>query len=228
MEQSVANPNFLKSIEEVQSKLIEMSGAVLRAHEIALEGFISYEADIFDKVATALKEIESTANEVDNKIVKTLALHGAGAIYIRFLIAGMKITNILANSALDIKKYAKNTKELIDSDSIDLSAYRDYIINLHKCAINSIAYSLDSIKCCFSEGGDDDFVLAKIEESKTDDLHSLLEKEILSLMYKEGDKTETYIRVLKNIKKIERSADRAVDVCSLVQYCKEGGNIKSY
>lgn len=228
MDQTVTNPNFLKDIENIQKDLVNMAGSVLQAHISALEAFESKSRDIFEDVVTKLKDIEYLANEVDNTTVKTLALYGASGIYIRFLIVGMKIANDLVGIGNDIKKYAKNTRELMDSDLSELTKYKEYIINLQKCAIRSLNYSLDAIRTVFDKSSIDTYVLAKIEESKTDDLHSLLEKEILSLMYKEKNKTQIYIKVLKNIKKIERSADRAVNICSLVLYCKEGGSINSY
>lgn len=228
MEQTITNPNFLKDVESIQKNLVNMAGSVLQAHISALEAFESKSGDIFENVALRLKDMEHLANEVDNITVKTLALYGAGGIYIRFLIAGMKIANDLVGIGNDIKKYAKSTRDLMDNDLSELAKYKEYIVNLHKCTIRSLNYSLDAIRTAFEKINMDNYMLAKIEESKTDDLHSLLEKEILSLMYKEGDKTQMYIKVLKNIKKIERSADRAVDICSLVLYCKEGGSINSY
>ena len=228
MEKSYTNPNFIRQIDILQKILIDMSASTLNAHQYAFEAFENQDLNAFDKVMIELKEIESLANKADDHTVKTLALYHTGAVYHRFLIAGMKITNDLVGIANDAKKYAKNTKELMSDSEIDLKKYKEYIINMHKCTINSLKYSLDAITKCFDKESEDFFVIAKIEESKTDDLHSLLEKEILSSSYKEPTLIEKFLKVLTNIKKIERSADRAVDICTLVKYCRDGGSIQSY
>ncbi len=85
---------------------------------------------------------------------------------------------------------------------------------------------------CFENHEDCDYEdiyrAVMVEESKGDDLHSILEKEILSRIIIEGDLSIEYVRVLRTLRKLERAADHAINIAKLMLYSKEGGAIQSY
>lgn len=225
---NAVNPKFEKEIDTLQKELSSIAKTVLNSHILALEGFEKKSDDVFERVALTLKGIEDAGNRIDNRIVKILALYNAESKELRFLIAGIKLTNELVGVGNDAKRYARNTKELIYLEDINLDNYKEYITNMHKCAIKSIKYALFAIEHYYSEDSEDFFTLSKIEESKTDDIYSLLEKEILGNICKDVELSQKYIKILKSIRKLERSADRSVDICSLMHYVKYGGSIQSY
>jgi phosphate transport system protein len=228
VQMDVVNPNFANEIDTLQKELSNIAKTVLNSHTLALEGFSKKSDSIFESVALTLKGIEDAGNRIDNRIVKILALYGAESKELRFLIAGIKLTNELVSVGNDAKRYAKNTKELLYLEDVNLDDYKEYITNMHKCTIKSIKYALFAIEHYYSDDSEDFFTLSKIEESKTDDLYSLLEKEILGNICKDVELSQKYIKILKSIRKLERSADRAVDICSLMHYVKYGGSIQSY
>ncbi|MFV0481609.1 MAG: PhoU family transcriptional regulator, partial [Campylobacteraceae bacterium] len=66
------------------------------------------------------------------------------------------------------------------------------------------------------------------EESKSDDLYSILEKNVLNELAKNLDFTANYIKVLSTMRKLEKMADRSVAVAKLVVYARSGGKLKLF
>jgi phosphate transport system protein len=67
-----------------------------------------------------------------------------------------------------------------------------------------------------------------VEESKSDDFFSLLEKEIMSLIIDSKELATEYVKVLGTLRKLERSCDRSVNIANLIIYAKKGGSIQQY
>jgi len=220
-------PRYESKINDIQSMLAKLISEVIEAHSTALDAYTNRDLDKFDNVRTILKTIQQEANAIDNEIVKTFALFGPEAQELRLLISYLKMTNELIRIGEGAKKYAKRMKEHCQSDCA-LEDLDDIIIKLHKSSI----YALVFISECFNDHDTCDYSniyrSVMVEESKSDDLHSILEKEILSRIIIEGELSIEYVKVLSTLRKLERAADHAINIAKLMLYSKEGGEIKSY
>jgi phosphate transport system protein len=67
-----------------------------------------------------------------------------------------------------------------------------------------------------------------VEESKSDDLYALMEKNILDFKILSDDFIANYAKILSTVRKLEKMADRAVAVAKLVLFAKSGGELKLY
>jgi len=220
-------PRYESKIIEIQEMLGTLIREVIEAHQQALGSYKKRDLDGFDKVRSILKTIQQEANIIDNEIVKTFALYGPEAQELRLLISYLKMTNELIRIGEGAKKYARRMKEHCQSDC-KLDDLNDIIIKLHTSSINALQY----ISVCFENHEECDYGdiyrSVMVEESKSDDLHSILEKEILSRIIIEGDLSIEYVRVLGTLRKLERAADHAINIAKLMLYSKEGGEIQSY
>lgn len=220
-------PRYESKITDIQTMLGKLISEVIEAHTTALNAYKERKLEEFDKVRTILKTIQQEANAIDNEIVKTFALFGPEAQELRLLISYLKMTNELIRIGEGAKKYARRMKEHCQSDCA-LNDLDDIIIKLHKSSINAMTF----ISVCFENHEDCDYEdiyrAVMVEESKGDDLHSILEKEILSRIIIEGDLSIEYVRVLGTIRKLERASDHAINIAKLMLYSKEGGAIQSY
>ncbi len=220
-------PRYENKINEIQGMLAQLIREVLEAHTKALDAYKSKNIDDFDQVKGILKSIQKEANSIDNEIVKTFALFGPEAQELRLLIAYLKMTNELIRIGEGAKKYAKRMKAHCESDC-NFDSIDDAIIKLHTSSINA----LDLISECFSNHDKCDYTdlyrSVMVEESKCDDLHSILEKEILSRIIIEGELSIEYVKVLSTLRKLERASDHAINIAKLMVYSKEGGEIQSY
>jgi len=220
-------PRYESKINDIQQMLARLISEVIEAHTKALSAYTNRKLDEFDEVRIILKTIQQEANAIDNEIVKTFALFGPEAQELRLLISYLKMTNELIRIGEGAKKYARRMKEHCQSDC-ELNDLDDIIIKLHQSSINA----LDFIAVCFNNHEDCDYNdiyrSVMVEESKSDDLHSILEKEILSRIIIEGDLSIEYVKVLSTLRKLERASDHAINIAKLMLYSKEGGEIQSY
>lgn len=220
-------PRYESKINEIQKMLSHIISEILEAHTKALEAFEKRTPAEFDKIKGILKTVQQEANAVDNEIVKTFALFGPEAQELRLLIAYLKMTNELVRIADGARKYARRMKEHCESEC-SLEYLNEIVIKLHTSSIAAIRYIAE----CFNDHDACDYSdlyrSVMVEESKCDDLHSILEKEILSRIIIEGELSIEYVKVLGTLRKLERASDHAINIAKLMLYSKEGGEIQSY
>ena len=220
-------PRYENQINDIQAKLGQLISEVVQAHNLALEAYKTKSAERFDEVKGVLKSIQIEANTIDNDIVKTFALFGPEAQELRLLISYLKMTNELVRIGEGAKKYARRMKAHCESEC-NLESISDVIIKLHSSSITALQFIAD----CFNNHADCDYEdlyrSVMVEESKCDDFHSILEKEILSRIIIEGELSIEYVKVLSTLRKLERASDHAINIAKLMLYSKEGGEIQSY
>ena len=220
-------PRYESKINDIQQMLAKLISEVVEAHTVALNAYKEREPDKFDNVKGILKSIQQEANAIDNEIVKTFALFGPEAQELRLLIAYLKMTNELVRIGEGAKKYARRMKAHCQGDS-NLESLDDAIVKLHGSSIAALGY----IATCFNNHNECDYSdlyrNVMVEESKSDDLHAILEKEILSRIIIEGELSIEYVKVLGTLRKLERASDHAINIAKLMLYSKEGGEIQSY
>jgi len=220
-------PKYEQKIKDIQSMIAELMGQVVEANKITLEAYRTHDNTKYDAVKNVLKSIESEANAIDNEIVKTFALFGPEAQELRMLVAYLKLTNELLRIAEGSKKYAKRMREHCEGEC-NLAPFDDIVIKLHTTSLNAMIY----IEECFNKPGECNveelYRMIMVEESKNDDLFSILEKEIMTQIMGEQELSVEYVRILGTLRKLERACDRAVNIASLLLYADKVGEINIY
>jgi len=220
-------PRYESKLREIQGMVAEIIHKEVRANQLALEAFTQNNLEGYDEAISRLKTIESDGNLVDNEIVKTFALFGPEAQELRALVAYLKMTNELVRIAFGTKKYARRIREHLQK-GCDLSAFENVITQLHKSVVNALQYIYDCVidqKNCNVE---ETYRKVMVEESKSDDLFAILERDIMAKIVSEGERSAEFVRILGTLRKLERVCDRAVNVANLLLFEQKGGVLKSY
>lgn len=212
------------SIREMISTLLR---EISQANKMSLDAFISKNQEMFKEAQNKLANITTEGDMIDNEIIKTFALYGPEAKELRSLVAYLKMTNEIIRIGEGVKKYARRMREHVFSEC-NLEPLNGTIIQLHKSTITA----LDSILKCFTEEDEcninDFYTKIMVEESKNDDLFSILEKEIMGLIIDERELSIEYVNVLGTLRRLERSCDRSLNVANLMMYAQKGGEISIY
>ncbi len=220
-------PKYEQKIKDIQSMIAELMGQVVEANQITLDAYKAHDLAQYDRVKNVLKSIDSEANAIDNEIVKTFALFGPEAQELRMLVAYLKLTNELLRIAEGSKKYARRMREHCEGEC-NLAPFDDIVIKLHTTSLNAMIY----IEECFNKPGECNveelYRKIMVEESKNDDLFSILEKEIMTQIMGEQELSVEYVRILGTLRKLERACDRSVNIASLLLYAAKGGEINIY
>jgi phosphate transport system protein len=209
----------------------EIIGTLLKeisqANAMTLEAFSSKNQEIFKEAQEKLSNITTQGDIIDNEIIKTFALYGPEARELRSLVAYLKMTHEIVRIGEGVKKYARRMREHVHSEC-NLEPLSGTIVQLHKSTITA----LELILKCFTQEDEcninDFYTKIMVEESKNDDLFSILEKEIMGLIIDERALSIEYVKVLATLRRLERSGDRSLNVANLMVYAQKGGEISVY
>jgi phosphate transport system protein len=116
-------PHFREELEALQGRLLEMGGLAEERVRAALEGLVSRDPVIINKVLSGDEPINQLHIEVDNRCFRLLALHQPMATDLRAIVAAVKINtdlervgDLAVNIAEASKRYIGHApvKQLID------------------------------------------------------------------------------------------------------------------
>ncbi len=220
--------NFQEKLDQINGMMRELAGMIVKGAELCFEGFESKDMQRLDSAKEAVRGCRSKANEIDNEVIKTLALFGPEATQLREMVGYLKITNELVNAASNIRSYVKHNKALIAS-GFDLKELESSFIPLHRSALNATRYMEHMIDAAKSEEEIRTLYRhIKVEESKGDDLYSIVQKDISEMLCRIDLDPVDFITVLKLARKLERISDHAINVAKLMLFIKTGGELESY
>ena len=212
---------------DIKRMLQELGVEVMMASERALGGIENLDVSRFESARAILKNIENIANTIDNEIVVTLALFGPEARDLRKMVAYLKITNEMVKIAENVRSFSKRMSGHLQSD-ISFNSLHEYSVHLCKSATKAVTLAISTIDIVEKETLEDIYRKVKVEESKSDDLYSILEKNILTDIAKVIDQSADYIQILSTMRKLERMADRSVNIVQLMIFARVGGEMKTY
>jgi len=116
-------PHFREELEALQGRLLEMGGLAEERVRAALQGLVSRDAALINKVLSGDEPINQLHIEVDNRCFRLLALHQPMATDLRAVVAAVKINtdlervgDLAVNIAEASKRYIGHApvKQLID------------------------------------------------------------------------------------------------------------------
>ena len=216
--------NKIEEIREIMSNLLT---SIVDANTTSLEAYKSSNDELYTNVQTKLSNITTQGDIIDNEIIKTFALYGPEAKELRSLVAYLKMTNEIVRIGEGVKKYALRMRDHSSSEC-NLEPFNSTIIQLHKSTIHALEYILECFKQLGNCNIEDVYTKVMVEESKNDDLFSILEKEIMTMIISERELSIEYVKVLATLRKLERSCDRSVNIANLMLFASQGGEIRQY
>jgi phosphate transport system protein len=88
-------PHFREELEALQSRLLEMGGLAEERVRAAIQGLVTRDPALFEKVLLGDEAINQLHIEVDNRCFRLLALHQPMATDLRAIVAAVKINTDL-------------------------------------------------------------------------------------------------------------------------------------
>ena len=208
----------------VKSEIQKIGVDVVEALEICLTALENKKIEDLKNVELTEKKLLLKSSEIDNLIVTTLALYSPEAKDLRQLVSFLKITNELVRTGSNVKAFAKMFKKSF-SDDLNTSMILEYSIPLLKSALLSLQTTISIIDETDAKHVEEKYHRVVVEESKTDDLYLMIEKNILKLIAKNLDLSKEYFDILSALRRLEKIADRAVSIANLLQFAQVGGDI---
>ena len=211
-------------LNSIKDEILKIGVDVVEALEICLKALDERKIEELKNVEITEKKLLIKSNEIDNIIVTTLALYSPEAKDLRQLVSFLKITNELVRTGSNAKDFAKTFKKSY-SDDLNTSMILEYAVPLLRSAILSLQTSISIIDETNPKHIEEKYHRVIVEESKTDDLYLMIEKNILKLISKNLDLSKEYFDILSALRRLEKIADRAVSMANLFHFAQVGGDI---
>jgi phosphate transport system protein len=211
---------FENKLNEVNGMMIMIGQKILNANEVILEGLKSCDYSKFKDAKESLSGIKDEARTVDKEIITTLALFAPEAKDLKNVISYLKMTNEYVRAASNTKSFLKNFPVKTDGD-LHLGAIMANIVLLQKASLAALKCAVSMLSQEEKDVVQDLCVKANMEESKADDIYSLIEKDLFVEMLNAKELSAEYFQALSLIRKIEKIADRAACMANLQYDCIE-------
>ena len=211
-------------LTNIKEEISKIGVDVIDSLELCLNSLTEKNIGDLKNVEITEKKLQIKSNEIDNMIVTTLALYSPEAKDLRQLVSYLKITNELVRTGSNAKDFAKKFRKSY-SDDLNTSIILEYTIPLLKSALLSLQTSSSIIDETNAKHIEEKYHRVIVEESKTDDLYLMVEKNILKLITKNLDLSKEYFDILSALRRLEKIADRAVSIANLLQFAQVGGDM---
>jgi len=209
-----------KYLTEIKDELREFHKNLLKANEIILTALKDCDTSEFDEAKIYVNNSILKADEIDNLIIKSLALYSPEARDLRRLVAYLKTTSELLRASTNTRSFIKgflSVCNLIEKDMID-----EYLIPLQDATLKCLKLTYEMLDIEDVDELNDKFEEVIVEEHKTDDLYDVIEEELLKNNQSDYG---TLNKVLKTVRKMEKIADRTIEIANLLMFYKLGGNL---
>ena len=212
--------SYENKLKKVKDQIREIGNGLLKANELILEALKSCDIKIFDEAKTYIKNVSKKTNDIDNEIMKILALHAPEARDLRQIISYLKITNELLRATINTRSFIRDFKGTCDE--MDSEILKEYAKPLQISTTKALDITMKMIDIDCVDELQDSLNQIIIEENKTDDLYEILEKSILDGVHNSDDFKKIH-KLLKAFRRSEKIADRAIGIANLLLFIKVGG-----
>jgi phosphate transport system protein len=215
---------FRSSVNEVQEKITTIGNDLVTANEIIGDAIISCDVEKFNDARGYIKNISSKVSDIDNLIIKILALYTPEARDLRQVVAYFKITNELSRACANTRSFIRGFTDICTD--LEEQTINDYAIPMQNSTIRAVKIAVSMINCVDSDELRERYDEVLIEENKTDDLYSMIEKNLIQQADTKSGEFEKYHRMLRALRKSEKIAGRAISMANLLVYANVGGELQ--
>ena len=211
---------------EVRDTVVEVVTNLSIANKLALQALESADAQGLEQARKSLKMISGTTEKIDNDIVLIFAKFSPEARDLREMVSYLKVTSGLNRIHANIKNYIKNMQGLLNENNPEVNKVIKDSLSINRCTLNAFDATLEMLQT-FDDNDKIQALATKIEVefSKTDDIYSLLEKELIHKMGNSHTVAEEYFNLLKYIRKNLKIIDRLESISSRIIFARMGGKL---
>ena len=216
---------YQHKLEEIQNDIVSLGNNIIEANKLMYDVLKKGQDEKINDAKKLLKNVVKVSNEIDTLIVGTLALYSPEARDLRELVSYLKITNDLMRAGTNTKTFVKIVQSVNSTDNINYDVINEYSIPMQKAAVKSLEYAMSMINIEDEDKIKDIHNKVCVEESKTDDLYMMIEKNLLKEISKNYELSKEYFDILSSMRRLEKTADRAISIANLLMFAKIGGEI---
>ncbi len=215
-------PTFKTNLDDIRGKITTIGKSLVESNELILQALQTCDAQKFNDSRNKIKNITSKTDEIDNSIIKVLALFTPEARDLRQVVAYFKITNELARACSNTRSFIRGFTDVCKD--LDVKEINEYATLMQTSTVKAIDTTVKMINIDDTDELQEMYEEVLIEENKADDLYEMIERKLVE-QAENTNMFEKYHRMLRALRKSEKIASRAISVANLLVYIKMGGNI---
>ena len=197
--------HFQEELEALQARLLEMGGLAEERVRAAVQGLVTRDTALIDRVMRGDEPINELHIEVDNRCFTLLALYQPMATDLRSIVAAVKINTDLERVGDLAVNIAEAAQRCINHPPVKK------LIDIPQMADIAQLMLRDSLDAFVQR----DTTLAKqvlIEDDRLDSLKTLVFRELLACMLEDGATVEPALDLILISRHLERIGDHATNV----------------
>ena len=218
-------PTFQTNLNSVRDKIINIGSDLVKSNELILEALHDCDEEKFAKARNYIKNISAKTDEIDNAIIKILALYTPEARDLRQVVAYFKIVNEIARACSNTRSFIRGFTDVCGD--LDVSTINEYALPMQTSTVKAIKTSIEMMRIDDADELQEMYEEVLIEENKADDLYEMIERQLVAQAENSKNSFEKFHKMLRALRKSEKIAGRAISVANLLVYIKLGGNIHS-
>jgi len=213
---------FKANLDDIRQKITKIGEDLVKSNELILEALQGCDEAKFNEARNYIKNITSKTDEIDNAVIKVLALYTPEARDLRQVVAYFKITNELSRACSNTRSFIRGFTDVCKD--LDVKEINEYAILMQTSTVKAIRTTVKMINVDDADELQEMYEEVLIEENKADDLYEMIERKLVEQA--EGSNAfEKYHKMLRALRKSEKIANRAISVANLLVYVKIGGHI---
>jgi len=212
---------FQTNLNDVTTKITKIGEGLVKANELILEALKDCDTQKFNDARSYIKNISSKTDEIDNAIIKILALYTPEARDLRQVVAYLKITNELSRACSNTRSFIRGFTDVCND--LDVQTINEYALPMQASTVTAIKTTVTMINIDDVDELQEMYEEVLIEENKADDLYEMIERNLVE-QAESANSFKKYHKMLRALRKSEKIASRAIAVANLLVYIKIGGN----
>jgi len=219
-------PQYHDARHEVRYMVIGMVENLESVNRMALEATENSSVEELEKARKELKDMSKITEKIDNDIVLIFAKFTPGARDLREMVSYLKVTSALNRIQTNINSYIKNMESILIEDNHNMMEFITDSLRINKCTIKAFDYTIEMLKT-FDDNDKIKKLASKIavESSKTEDIYSILEKDMVQKMSDADSNVQEYFNLLKYFRKNMKIIDRLETIAQRIIFARMGGKL---
>lgn len=219
-------PGYQEARHAVRADVLNVLEGLANVNKEGFEALKATDAVKLEEARTRLKDISKETEKIDNDIVLIFAKYTPEARDLRELVSYLKITSALNRIRANINNYLKNMQSMLIEKNENIRQLIQDSLSINRCTLNAFEVAMEM----FQTFDDNDKIKAlavkiDVEYSKTDDIYTLLEKEVIQKIGDADGLAEEYFNLLKYIRKNLKIIDRLESIAQRVIFARMGGKL---
>ena len=213
---------YSKQLDDINEKIVQIAQNILQSNSAILNGLMTCDKTLLEGAKESLKNMSSKTTEIDNSIIKVLALYSPEARDLRLIVSFFKITNELLRASSNTRTFISGLTNYCQE--LDEVTVKEFAVPMQRSTLECLNTIVMMLKTTCTDETQELYNKLLIGESKTDDLYELLQESVI----KQAPNIEDFgkfTKILSALRKSEKVADRSLDVGTLLLFARVGGEM---